>query len=55
MVVDASGRHADKRRVKLGRRSAEQVEVLAGLKAGERVITSDYTGFEKIDRVTLTR
>jgi HlyD family secretion protein len=55
MVVDRSGRHADKRRVKLGRRSAEQVEVLAGLKAGERVITSDYTGFEKIDRVTLTR
>lgn len=55
MVVDGSGRHAEKRRVKLGRRNAEQVEVLSGLKAGERVITSDYTGFEKVDRVTLAR
>jgi HlyD family secretion protein len=55
MVVDGDGRHADKRRVKLGRRSAEQVEVLSGLKAGERVITSDYTGLEKIERMTLTR
>jgi HlyD family secretion protein len=55
MVVDGAGRHAEKRRVRLGRRSAEQVEVLSGLKPGERVITSDYTGFEKIERVTLTR
>ncbi|HZZ67770.1 MAG TPA: efflux RND transporter periplasmic adaptor subunit [Phenylobacterium sp.] len=55
MVVDASGTHADRRRVRLGRRSAEQVEVLAGLKAGERVITSDYNGFEKVDRVVLAK
>lgn len=55
MVVEADGRHADKRRIRLGRRNAEQVEVLSGLKAGERVITSDYTGFEKVERVTLTR
>ena len=55
MVVDASGGHADRRRIKIGRRSAEQVEVLAGLKPGERVIISDYTGFEKVDRVVLAR
>jgi HlyD family secretion protein len=54
MVVDASGRHADRRRIKIGRRNSEQVEVLGGLKPGERVITSDYTGFEKVDRVDLT-
>jgi HlyD family secretion protein len=54
MVVDPGGRHADKRRIRLGRRNAEQVEVLAGLKAGERVITSDYTGLEKVERITLT-
>lgn len=54
MVVDKSGRHALRRRIGLGRRNAEQVEVLSGLAAGERVITSDYTGFEKIDRVDLT-
>ena len=29
--------------------------VLAGLKPGEQVITSDYTGFEKVDRVVLTK
>jgi HlyD family secretion protein len=55
MVADASGARADRRRVRIGRRSAEQVEILAGLKAGERVITSDYTGFEKVDRVVLAK
>jgi len=54
MVVDASGRHAERRRIHLGRRNADQVEVLSGLRPGERVITSDYTGFEKVDRVELT-
>jgi HlyD family secretion protein len=55
MVADANGTHADRRRVRIGRRSAEQVEVLAGLKPGERVITSDYTGFEKVDRIVLAK
>ena len=54
MVVEADGRHAERRRIHLGRRNADQVEVLSGLGAGERVITSDYTGFEKVDRVELT-
>jgi len=55
MVADAGGGHADRRRIRIGRRSAQQVEVLGGLKAGERVITSDYTGFEKVDRVVLSK
>jgi HlyD family secretion protein len=54
-VVSADGRHADRRRIKIGRRNAEQVEVLSGLAAGERVITSDYQGLEKIDRVDLSK
>ena len=53
MVADPGGGRAEKRRIRIGRRSAEQVEVLAGLKPGERVITSDYTGFEKVDRIVL--
>jgi HlyD family secretion protein len=53
-VVEPNGRRADRRRIRIGRRNADQVEVLAGLKPGERVITSDYTGFEKLDRVDLT-
>jgi HlyD family secretion protein len=52
-VLDATGNTAQRRRVKLGRRNAEQVEVLAGLEPGERVITSDYTGLDRIDRIDL--
>jgi HlyD family secretion protein len=55
MVADANGTHADRRRIRVGRRSAEQVEVLAGLRPGERVITSDYTGFDKVDRIFLEK
>jgi HlyD family secretion protein len=55
MVVSADGSHAVRRRIKLGARNAEQIEVLAGLKPGERVITSDYAAFEKVGRVDLTR
>ena len=54
MVLDGSGGRAEKRRIRVGRRNAEQVEVLSGLKPGERVITSDYTGYEKVERVVLT-
>ena len=55
MVVDPSGRHALRHRIKIGRRNTEQVEILSGLKPGDRVITSDYAAFEKVDRVDLTR
>jgi HlyD family secretion protein len=55
MVVDADGRHAERRRIKIGRRNAGQVEVLSGLKPGERIITSDYAAFEKVDRVDLSK
>jgi HlyD family secretion protein len=55
MVVAGDGAHAERRRIKLGARNAEQVEVLAGLRPGERVITSDYAAFEKVGRVDLSR
>jgi HlyD family secretion protein len=55
MLVSGDGGHAERRRVKLGARNADQVEVLAGLKPGERVITSDYAAFERVNRVDLTR
>jgi HlyD family secretion protein len=53
-VVAPDGRSAERRHIRIGRRNAEQVEVLDGLKPGERVITSDYTGLERVDRVDLT-
>ena len=52
-VLTPDGRRAERRRIKIGRRNAEQVEVLSGLKDGDRVITSDYQGYEKIDRIDL--
>ncbi|HTV80020.1 MAG TPA: efflux RND transporter periplasmic adaptor subunit [Steroidobacteraceae bacterium] len=52
-VLRGDGRSAERRRIKVGRRNAEQVEILSGLAAGERVITSDYSGLERIDRIDL--
>jgi HlyD family secretion protein len=46
---------AHRRRIGIGRRNAEQLEILSGLSEGDEVITSDYTGLERIDRVDLTR
>jgi HlyD family secretion protein len=52
-VLRPDGHSAQRRLIKVGRRNAEQVEILGGLAAGERVITSDYTGLERIDRIDL--
>jgi HlyD family secretion protein len=53
-VVASDGRSAERRRIKVGRRTSEQLEVLSGLATGERAITSDYTGLERADRIVLT-
>ena len=53
-VVALDGRSAERRRIKVGRRTSEQLEVLSGLATGERVITSDYTGLDRVDRIVLT-
>jgi HlyD family secretion protein len=54
-VLRPGGDIAERRRIKAGRRTSEQLEILAGLRPGEQVITSDYTGLEKVDRIVLTR
>jgi len=53
-VLGPGGDIAERRRIKVGRRTSEQLEILAGLRPGERVITSDYAGLEKADRIVLT-
>ena len=53
-VVAADGRSAVKRQVRLGRRNPDSIEVLDGLDAGERVITSPYTGFADKTQLDLT-
>jgi HlyD family secretion protein len=52
-VVSTDGSEAIKRSVKLGRRNTEFIEVLDGLEPGEKVITSPYTSYAGMDRLTL--
>jgi HlyD family secretion protein len=52
-VLAPDGRSARRRSIRLGRRNAEQVEVLAGLSPGEHAIVSDYVGLERFERVDL--
>ena len=46
-VLNADGRAAQRREIRIGRRSSGQVEVLAGLQPGEQVIVSSYAAFGK--------
>ena len=52
-VVSADGTEAVKRNVRLGRRNTNFIEVLDGLQPGEKVITSPYTSYAGMDRLTL--
>ena len=52
-VVSADGTEAVKRNVRLGRRNTDFIEVLDGLQPGEKVITSPYTSYVGMDRLTL--
>lgn len=53
-VVDSGGNSATKRQVQLGRRNSDFIEVLSGLKPGERVIISSYSGLTDKDRLTFS-
>jgi HlyD family secretion protein len=52
-VLAIDGRSAQRRRIKVGRRTSDQLEVISGLAAGDRVVTSDYTGLDDIERIQL--
>lgn len=54
-VVTPDGGSAVKRQVRLGRRNAEFIEVIEGLEAGEKVLTSPYTGYTDKTRLDLTK
>ncbi len=53
-VLDVDGKSARRRAIQVGRRTSEQLEILGGLGAGERVVISDYTGLDRYDRLVLT-
>lgn len=51
-VLTASGRAA-RRAIVTGRRNPEQVEILRGLSAGDRVVVSSYSGLESYKRLLI--
>jgi HlyD family secretion protein len=53
-VVDKGGDSASKRAVQLGRRNSDFIEVLSGLKPGDRVITSSYSGLTDKNHLTFS-
>ncbi|MEE9441902.1 MAG: HlyD family efflux transporter periplasmic adaptor subunit [candidate division Zixibacteria bacterium] len=50
-VLDESEELAVRREIKIGMRNPQMYEVLEGLSAGEKVITSSYTNYENFDRL----
>ncbi|MYN64757.1 MAG: HlyD family efflux transporter periplasmic adaptor subunit [Acidobacteria bacterium] len=51
--VDEDGMHASRTRVRLGRASVNTIEVLEGLKPGDRVVLSDMSTWDQFDRVRI--
>ncbi len=54
-VLDADGRGAQRRALRVGRRNNAQIEVLAGLAAGDKVIVSSYAAYGNSPRLQLDR
>lgn len=52
-VLDHNGHTATKRPIKLGRRNPSYIEVVDGLKPGDRVIISSYEAYKTVDRVKI--
>jgi HlyD family secretion protein len=52
-VLSRDGETAVRRRIVIGRRNLEQLEIRSGLAAGERVLTSDYSGYERVERIDI--
>src|SRR5690606_6490939 len=50
-VLDPSVSFATRREIRLGRRNPEYFEVLEGLQAGEKVITSEYAAYTNMQRI----
>ena len=53
-VVAPDGGYAERRNIRLGRRNPDYVEVVDGLKPGEKIIVSGYEAYQKMDRVEFT-
>lgn len=52
--VARDGEHATRTTVRVGRASYNAIEILGGLAAGDRVILSDTSAFDRFDRIAIT-
>jgi HlyD family secretion protein len=52
--VEEDGVHCSRVQVKLGRTSVNTVEILEGLKVGDRVLLSDMSQYDNVDRIRVT-
>jgi HlyD family secretion protein len=52
-LLDADGTYANRTQVELGRSSVNTIEIVKGLKPGDRVILSDMSQWDSHDRVKL--
>jgi HlyD family secretion protein len=50
-LVSSDGRGARRTPVRLGRQNPREVEVLEGLRAGDRIITSGYEAFNGVEEL----
>ncbi len=53
-LISKDGRTAQRTSVHLGRQNPRQVEVLDGLRAGDRIITSGYDAYNEVDELQFT-
>jgi HlyD family secretion protein len=53
-VLSPSGDGAERRDIRVGRRSNSQVEIFTGLDAGERVLVSGYSRFGKAEQLQIS-
>jgi HlyD family secretion protein len=51
--IDADGSEAQRVNVKLGRASVNTIEIVSGLKVGDKVILSDMSAWDNFDRIRL--
>ena len=54
-VVSADGHHADKRTAMMGRHNPQMVEILSGLAAGDRIVTSGVAEFRDLDILDISQ
>ncbi len=53
-VLDPETNIARRQNIRIGRQNPKHYEVTEGLKVGDRVITSSYENYEKVDELVLT-